>query len=208
MCLPGLIATVWSRTMQRIAGDRTGVTALEFAIVAPVLISILLGIVDFGMFFITNVCLDDAVSAFATNIRTGQIQAPGTAATTSSGAQLDLNDAKVWICQKIPIASLSTCTSQLQLNVQPLTSYQTISTSPVSNQQFSTAGFCYYSGNAGSVVQITGYYLYALNDPLLRGTMTTVTSYMGASGNFFPLVTAQVFRTEIYTTGSNTGAGC
>ncbi len=208
MRLPGQIVAVRRMAFRRIASDRTGVTALEFAIVAPVLILILLGIIDFGMFFITNVCLDDAVASFAASIRTGQIQAPGTAATTSSGAQLDLSDAKVWICQRIPIAPLSTCKSQLQLNVQPLTSYQTTSTSPVSNKQFSTSGFCYYSGNAGDIVQITAFYLYALSDPLLTSTMTTVTSYMGASGNFFPLVTAQVFRTEIYSTGANTGSGC
>lgn len=47
--------------LRRLAGDRRGVTAIEFALTAPIVITALIGIVEFGRFFYVRSNLQNAV---------------------------------------------------------------------------------------------------------------------------------------------------
>ncbi len=197
----------------RLFKDRSAATAVEFALISIPFFTLLFGIIELGLMFTLNVSLDSAIANFATQVRTGQVQAPGSAATSSSGAQMDLSGAKNAICNNIKLVPLSTCLSQLQLDVRPLSTFQSSSSpAPISGSTFNSTNLCYYSGNAGSIVQITGYYLYSILNPLLLPAFSHITSYTSsggsASGYFFPIVATQVFKSENYATGSNTGAGC
>jgi Flp pilus assembly protein TadG len=198
--------------LRRFFARKDGATAIEFAIVAPVFFLILLGLLDLALLFATNVSVDLSVSSFAKQIRTGQIQAPGTAATSSSGVQMSLSDAKTWICQKMILMPTSICTGQLQLDVRPITFQQMSGASPISGTQFNSNNLCYYSGNAGDVVEIRAYYLYPLLDPMLTAAFALIKSYQSgsgsSSGNYFPILSTQVFKSENYKSSSNTGAGC
>ena len=200
-------------TLIRLLADQAAASAVEFALIAIPFFALLLGILELGLMFILNVSLDSAIANFATQVRTGQIQAPGSAATSSTGALLDLSGAKTAICNNILLVPQSICLSQLQLDVRPLSNFQnTNSAAPISGTTFNSTNLCYYSGNEGSTVQITGYYLYSILNPLLLAAFSQITTYTtsggSASGNFFPIVATQVFRSENYSTGSNTGAGC
>lgn len=53
--------------------DFRGVTAIEFALVAPVLFGILLAIMELGLSMLVEVLLDNAVAEAARQIRTGQV---------------------------------------------------------------------------------------------------------------------------------------
>jgi Flp pilus assembly protein TadG len=193
--------------------NRAGTSAVEFAIIAAPFFAILLGTLELALIFIVNTGLSVATEALATQIRTGQVQAPGVAATSSSGVQLDLNDAKTQLCNQIQIVSSATCMQQLQIDVRSLTSFQnTSSTSPISGSTFNSSNLCFYSGNAGDVVEMRAYYLYPLIDPLLSYAFSSVKSYISSSGSlpglYYPIQTTQVFKSESYSGETNSGAGC
>ena len=198
------------RGIGKLFADENGTTAIEFAIVAIPFLMIVLGLLEISIMFVIDVNLDSATANFATLIRTGQVQAPGASASSSSGAVMDLSDAKTKICNNIPVVPLSICTSQLQIDVRTLSAFSAASgPTPISGSSFNTSNLCYYSGNAGNVVQITAYFMYQILNPILLPGFAMVQSYNGStSGNYFPITTVQVFKSENYTTGSNTGAGC
>lgn len=194
--------------------DQTAASVVEFALVAAPFLAILFGILELAFIFIVNVSLSIAMAGFATQLRTGQLQAPGLSATASTGSQIDLAGAKTLLCNQMLILQLATCTQRLQIDVRPLTSFaQTASTAPVSGSTFNSANLCYYSGNSGNVVEIRAWYLYAISDPLLLAVFSSVKTYIVSagetlSGYFYPITTTEVFKSENYSGGTNTGAGC
>jgi Flp pilus assembly protein TadG len=205
------------RGLLGVVGDfcaaKDGATVVEFALVVTPFVTILLGLLELALIFIVNISLGLATESFATQLRTGQFQAPGLSATSSSGAQIDLADATTLLCNQIPIVSLSTCKQQLQLDVRPLTTFgQTASSTPISGGTFNSSNLCFYSGLAGGVVEIRAYYLYSIIDPLLLAAFSSIGTYVNSSGSssgyFYPITTTQVFKSENYSSGVNTGAGC
>ena len=193
--------------------DRRGASAVEFALVVGPFVVILFGLLELALIFIVNISLGLATETFAGQLRTGQKQAPGLAASSSSGVQIDLADAKTQLCNSMLLLPLATCIQQLQIDVRPLTTFQTTaSTTPVSGSTFSTSNLCFYSGNAGSIVEVRAYYLYPIVDPLLLAAFSPVSTYTSSggsvSGSFYPITTTQVFKAENYSSGTNTGAGC
>jgi Flp pilus assembly protein TadG len=200
-------------TVGQFRANQNGSSAVEFAIVAAPFLAILLGALELALIFIVNIGLNVATEALATQIRTGQVQAPGIAATSSSGVQMDLADAKTALCNQIQIVSSANCIQQLQIDVRPLTSFQqTSSASPIAGSTFNSSNLCYYSGNAGDVVEMRAYYLYPLIDPLLSYAFSVIKNYISSSGsssgNYYPIQTTQVFKSESYSGLSNSGAGC
>jgi Flp pilus assembly protein TadG len=193
--------------------NQKGATAVEFAIIAAPLFAILLGLLEISLIFIVNVSLGVATSTFATQMRTGQVQAPGSAASSSSGVQMDLADAKTTLCNKMYLIPYTTCMQQLQIDVRPLTSFgNTAAANPISGSTFNSANLCYYSGDAGNIVEMRAYYLFSIVDPLLLPAFSTITSYASSSGSssghFFPITNTQVFKAEPFSGETNTGAGC
>ncbi len=59
--------------VRRVLSDSRGVTAIEFAILAPVLFVLLCGIVELAVCFTANVVLQDATKAAARTGRTGYV---------------------------------------------------------------------------------------------------------------------------------------
>jgi Flp pilus assembly protein TadG len=196
------------------SADQAGASAVEFALVAAPFLVILFGILELALIFIVNVSLSLATANFATQLRTGQLQAPGLSVTTSASPQIDLADAKILLCNQMPIVAQATCAQQMQIDVRPLTSFaQTSAAAPISGNTFNSANLCYYSGDAGNVVEIRTWFLYSIIDPLLLAAFSSVQNYLTSgsitvSGNFFPVTTTEIFKSENYTTASNTGAGC
>ncbi|SFU01258.1 TadE-like protein [Pseudovibrio denitrificans] len=61
------------RNSKRFLSDYRGVTAIEFALIAPVLFGIVLAILELGLSMLVEVVLDNAVAEAARQIRTGQV---------------------------------------------------------------------------------------------------------------------------------------
>ena len=85
--------------------DERGATAVEFALVAPLLCFMLLSIVEIGMLAMMSSALDNSVIEVARRIRTGRSDGPTSASTfedqvcTHLGGVVRFNDLeKSWDC--------------------------------------------------------------------------------------------------------------
>jgi Flp pilus assembly protein TadG len=86
--------------------DVSGVTAIEFAMVATPFLMLLFGIVAVGLFFFTTFTLEHAVEQASRLLRTGQAQ---TSAMTT-------DQFKTEICSRAP--GFVDCTSKLRVSVE------------------------------------------------------------------------------------------
>ncbi len=53
----------WGTHFKTVLGDRSGVAAVEFAIIVPVLLALTMGVIDFGMYIGTRIELEQALRA-------------------------------------------------------------------------------------------------------------------------------------------------
>ena len=68
--------------LRRVAGDRRGTTLIEFALIAPMLFMLLMGIVETGLMFAADILLQDATHSAARTGRTGFVETDSTRAAT------------------------------------------------------------------------------------------------------------------------------
>jgi len=74
-----------ARLSERIRSFRRGreaVTAVEFALILPVYVYLLFGILEMSLLFFTTTMVDEAVRSAARTLRTGQAQLSGSTLTT------------------------------------------------------------------------------------------------------------------------------
>ena len=83
--------------LRRIRREETGQTLVEFALVAPLLLIILFGIIQFGIAFKHSIALTDAVRTGARKATVSRTAADPVSATQSAvlGAASDLDGSKV-----------------------------------------------------------------------------------------------------------------
>jgi Flp pilus assembly protein TadG len=72
----------WARKILRFGRTRDGATAVEFALVAPIFIGLLISVLETGMFFFAQNVLQAAAVQAGRLILTGQAQTSGLTATT------------------------------------------------------------------------------------------------------------------------------
>lgn len=98
------------RGLDRFRRDIAGATAVEFAFIGMVFITLLLGILQFALVFLAQMLLHDALSEAAT----------GKTAATYAGSQ---SQVVTQICGRMFM--LDNCNTNLALEAQPLASYAT-----------------------------------------------------------------------------------
>jgi Flp pilus assembly protein TadG len=91
----------WS-LLRRWHKDESGVTAVEFAIVAMPFLMLLFGIISVCLYFFTNFTLENAVWQAARAIRTGQVQQSKGAYAGAATTQERKNAFKQALCAKAP----------------------------------------------------------------------------------------------------------
>ena len=116
--------TAW-RLARRFAADRTGVTALEFAIVCPVFLLLLFAILSAGITGLIQLALDDSVRDAARQL---QIDTP--ASTSAAGLVAA-------VCAEFAAVSPN-CTNTLTYNVQAAT--QTAGFASITPAKLSASG--------------------------------------------------------------------
>ena len=172
------------RRLKAWCGDREGVTAVEFAMVAVPFLMLLFGIITVGLFFFTTFALENAVERAARLIRTGQVQESGMTA-----AQF-----KQEVCEHAP--AYVDCAGKMRVNVQSFNDFANVVTSScVDNggNLVAPAGTSYSPGGSGEVVLVTVCYEWELagNLPFLS---------VGSMPNGSALIQASTtFRTEPYS---------
>lgn len=70
--------TCFGLSAKSLAGDRRGAAAIEFAIIAPMFIALVLSILEAGYFFFVSSAVDQAGARASRLIRTGQAQSTAT----------------------------------------------------------------------------------------------------------------------------------
>lgn len=152
------------RKFARLLGNERGSYAIEFAMIAPFFLVLLLEIVDIGLLLFTQVVLDGAARDGAREIRTGQIEGTGGAAQTNFEALLCTN-----VHGLVPCANITYSVSIMTefSNSTTLPTYQ----APTSGQQtnpnganFNPGGFngqakTFNTGTGGSLVAVQIAYL-------------------------------------------------
>lgn len=164
--------------------DRSGTTAIEFAIVGAPFIMMLFGIMGVGLYFFTTFTLENAVEQAGRLIRTGQAQQTG----------MTSQQFKEKVCELAP--TFVSCTDNLRVNVMnyPDSASITPDTLPqcIDGGGNLSALTRYSTGGASEVVLIWACYEWTLASkiPFL---------HLGNMGNGSRLIqAATTFRTEPY----------
>ncbi|HEY9163815.1 MAG TPA: TadE/TadG family type IV pilus assembly protein [Magnetovibrio sp.] len=168
-------------SLQTFKRSDDGATAVEFALIAPVLAFMFIAILEVSMMFFASVNLDSAAIDAARRIRTGQAQSTGT-------PEADFVSA---LCSKLD--SIITCGNVFydarQVNsysaISPTVSYDPTTGEPV------TYGFSV--GGSGDIVVVRAMYLWHFNTPSIGMFFETV-----AGSNNRLLASTVVFQNEPY----------
>ena len=201
------------RKLIRVLQDSKGASAVEFAIVAPIFVFIMISVVELSLFFLVTSRLDDAVALYATRLKTGQIVAAGTSVSASNGSVQSIQDIRSGICDYIAVVSKNDCINSLEFDVRTAAAFLSDQNdSPINGSLFKTDNLCFYSGTPGDIVIFKAYYMYQFANPLLYRTLGYITNYSRGTttraGSFFPIQVAKAFKSEMYKTQGNSGSGC
>ena len=180
------------RAARRGAADRGGATALEFAMVAAPFLLMLFSIIELGLYFMVQVTLDSAADVAARQMRTGQTVADG---KSDSNGQTNFLKAicsnMSWLQGQCLSGVGGNGTPYLVVDVRPLTSYSNGSGVPPAelNGSMNTSAFCFYSGGAGTAVEMRAFYRWQLFTPFQPGLQTF-------SNGIAELQSTEVFQVE------------
>ena len=137
------------RTFRR---SEEGATALEFALVAPMVITLLVATIQIGVLGLMSANLDAAVMSTARKIRTGQSDRPSGAAEFKDAICADMVD------------GLDTCRGRLAISVQKVADFS--SAEAVAN--VAPTGQ-YDMGGPGEIVLVRATYRWPLLLPMYAG---------------------------------------
>jgi Flp pilus assembly protein TadG len=160
----------WSR-------DRRGATAVEFAMVAAPFTFMIFAIIQLALYFMVQVTLDNATAIAARQLRTGTTVADG--ASDASGQKAFAKS----ICSNMGWLQ-SQCPANLTVDVRPLSGGYS---GGVSSQAM---GACYYSGSAGSAVELRSLYKWNLIAAALASSL------QGPSANVAQIQSTEIFQVE------------
>jgi Flp pilus assembly protein TadG len=170
---------------------------LEFALVAPMLLLMLVTIVDLGIMLTTQSLLDGAARDAARLIRTGQVAAAGNTISTFQNL----------LCSRMaPVMSTATCQSQLIFDVEVFNSFGAVAFTPctLNANQTGTGTVCSWtSSKSTDIVGVQVTYNRQFIVPWVGACLGGGSCWLGAGtplgstpGNAIPLISTVVFRNE------------
>lgn len=128
--------------MHRLLGDRKGVAAIEFAILALPLFIMIFGIIEVSLMFFVNSALDASVHKISRMIRTGEI----------ASSKITLADFKARICNDM-LLSFS-CSSDLLVKVNVLDLSSAASGDPIDDSGNLTVTETYDIGKGSDYILV------------------------------------------------------
>ncbi|MEL7047935.1 MAG: TadE/TadG family type IV pilus assembly protein [Pseudomonadota bacterium] len=151
--VPGLAAKYGSSALRRFSKDKSGSAAIEFAMVFPIYLLMVLSLITSGLYYFTDSGLHNAVETASRKIRTGQVQ---TAGLTVDQFKQEICDAGTFLnCANLRVL-LQRGSSWNEINPAACVENGTLSTSSGSTQPVSD-----FAGGAGDVVLVTACYEWA-----------------------------------------------
>lgn len=166
------------RLLRRLARNSDGVSAIEFALVGPIVIALLVAILQTGIVFLYQQTLQTATTEAARLIMTGQAQSANYTASQFQEA----------VCANA--TSLFSCSS-IYVNVQTFTSFSNVTMlNPIQNGKFVSSGMSYSPGGTGDIEVVQVFYQWPVYPGPLNFTLSDT------SGNTYVLVATAAFRNE------------
>jgi Flp pilus assembly protein TadG len=167
--------------LRRLRCDRNGASAVEFAIVAPLMLVSLFGIIEIAVMFVANQFLEVNTQNIARLIMTGQVKSTGAGSVSKE-------QFKGLLCTRVNI--MFDC-ANLHVDARPAVSFSAADFSnPISNGEFSdTTQFD--TGKQGDVVVVRTFYKWPV---FVAGFYTLNLSNL--NGNYRLLLSSSVFRNE------------
>lgn len=141
------------RFLRRLKDDRSGATAIEFAIVSVPFLALMFAIIEVSMVFFGTFALESAVDQASRMIRTGQAQQQG----------FDKDRFKDEICGKV--FGLFDCQAGLKFDVRPVDSFGGVGSlhAPLADGGgLDDNGFDFNPGNGGDVIVVRVFYVWDL----------------------------------------------
>jgi Flp pilus assembly protein TadG len=183
----------WLREKERTVRDGgrcSGSAAIQFAIVAPVLLLFLFGIIETGVIFFAQSSLQNAADDVARLVRTGQAQTQGITKTQY------ITD----VCNEMTgLISSSACNNNLQIDMRAFKSFGNANYKNVQNKDGSLDGskMQFLAGSACDIVLVRVFYAWTIMTPMMSPLLQNM-----PNGQYL-LTSAQSFRNEPYTNGSS-----
>jgi Flp pilus assembly protein TadG len=167
----------------RLRRDRSGASAVEFALIAVPFLTLLYGIVELALAFLLSTSLENATAQTARKIRTGELQNSG--AANAAGFKKAVCDDLGWLAGE--------CQSQLYIDVRTFQTFDSVNMpQPVSNGEFNPGALTFNAGGPNEIVVVRAYYQWKLFTPLISKAMQTL-----KNGSMLVVSTA-TFRNEPY----------
>jgi Flp pilus assembly protein TadG len=174
-----------SSNTSRFLRDRSGASALEFAIIAAPLLLLLLAILEVGLVYFANFELDNAVAYGARLVRTGQVQTNG----------LNAAAFRTEVCKQL--TAPFNCTD-LKLDVRHFSDFSSAQlTNPLDANGKLKTSFTFDPGNPGDIVVVRAFYEWDLMAKMPKDIALSNMS----NGNRL-LVSTAAFRNEPYSPGA------
>lgn len=173
------------RTRRSFARSRSGATALEFAIVAPVFLIALIGTMEVGIAYGAQAALQNSANQVARMVRTGQIQTAG----------ITKDQFRTLVCNNIQ--PLLTCDTNLQIDVE---SYNGFNNANFGSPLLPNGGLNpnlnnFQPGNPCDVVLLRVFYTWHVITPLIGPLMADMPN------NQMLMSATAAFRNEPYNNG-------
>jgi Flp pilus assembly protein TadG len=159
---------------RRLGSDRAGVTAMEFGLIAPVFLTLLLAIFEFSLSLLAQQALDHAVAVAARQIQIGN-------AKTAATFQADL-------CAAGPSILISSCSTSVQIYVTSGTTFAGLTQATVSSAG-TLSPTTFSAGTAGSDILVEAVY----RRPYVFGL---ISSALGSTGG--ALISVVAVQSEPY----------
>jgi Flp pilus assembly protein TadG len=190
------------RFRKGLSTSQEGATAVEFALVLPLFLAFVLGIVDVSVYYFASGQLQHGVVQAAREIRTGNL----------IGNTDTVRDTfRTRVCSRIETFLIKNCTSDIRVDVRSFNNYAAIATGLPANiaaYDADTSGTIedsetdFDTGNPSCPVVVRAFYRYTTIVPGLQRVFAGI-----IPGSIY-LTSATAFRNEPFAAGTGTGTPC
>lgn len=181
----------WSKrqAQRRFGKDRSGSTAVEFAIVAPLFLTMMFSTFEVGWFFFANSIVDASVGDASRKIKTGQVQ------KSFGDAQDKFDDMYDDICDVVK--SFGGCTNRLTIEVDTYNTFTELAadTTPATCADAppdDVAALPFNPGDELQIVRVRICYLYTTLNPAIGMNLAE------PGTNKRRIISSAIFRNEPY----------
>lgn len=165
--------------LSRFKRSTSGVTAIEFSLVALPFFFLLYAILDVSLIFFASTTLDNGVAAAARQIRTGKVQSTG----------ITEQQFRTLVCNEISM--MLSCDARLGIDVRKYAGFGDTQFKPSLDSNGNMTGDLNFDpGTAGDVVVVRAFYTW----PMLTPAIGPIFSNM--AGNHRLLESSVAFRNE------------